>query len=128
MVQIDTKQNRSTIYKIWYCLVYLSITNTLLDNTVIYAQLLKAISNYIIQLVKKAGKSLLLLREIFEWKKVKRIYLMLLWDHIMQRRSVSLLVLPNIIEKKNLDLYRDDGLLVIENANLKLIDLERCNS
>ena len=46
----------------------------------------------------------------------------------MQRRSVSLLVLPNIIEKKNLDLYRDDGLLVIENANLKLIDLERCNS
>ena len=51
------------------------------------------------------------------------LYLMLQWDRVMVRRSVSLLVfiyigkLSNIIDKKKIGLYRDDGLPVIENAN-----------
>ena len=51
------------------------------------------------------------------------LYLMLQWDRMMVRRSASLLVfiyigkLSNIIDKKKIGLYRDDGLPVIENAN-----------
>ena len=79
-----------------------------------------------IQLIKQARKSPLFTEGNIWMKKVKMPYLMLQRDRMMVRRSVSLLVLSNIIYKENIGLYRDDGLSAIENANeLKLDRLRK---
>lgn len=102
---------------------YPYITQNLLNNAVSYEQTLKAFPNYIIQLFKQGRKSLVFNQRNAD-EKAKTLCLMLSWGRgISELVSIYLLgKLSNIIDNKNIALFRDDRLSIIENAHGPKLD------
>ena len=91
MVQINIKQNKSTVYKIGHCWV-LSFHHWKVIRRYILCTNINNNSGWKIQLIKQARKSLLFTDENIWMKKGKMLYLMLQWGHKIVLRSVRLLV------------------------------------
>ena len=119
MIQIDIKE------------FYPSITKEILEEAISFAKSFIDIDDNKIRTIKHCRKSLLFLNNI-EWKKETTTscfdVTMASCDAAEVCELVGTLILSklgNIIGKKNIGLYRDDGLVVLRNMNAREIDKTR---
>ena len=92
---------------------YLSISEELLNCSISFARSVTTISDSVINLINHSKKSLPFDKRS-AWVKKKNNSLMLRWNFMMERKFVSK---STVIDKSGVDLYRDDGLATINNAN-----------
>ena len=107
---------------------YPSITEEILEEAISFAKSLMDIDHHKIRIIKHCRKSLLFHNSV-AWKKKTTTscfdITMGSYDGVEVCELVGTFILSklgNIIGKKNTDVYRDDGLVVLRNMNAREID------